>query len=276
MYTIFMIKDLNTSSKKNLYWQDNFCCPVCENTTLTEYTDATRRFFRCEKQNGIDVGIMSHDKSANYLFTGCGSVFRHPECFLSSQEQSARYLLHKNKLEPAKTQSGYRRFLAKFADAALAYVTTMNKGDNSFTLKSIFDYGSGPEPSLVHLLEEYKTTGHLAPNTEIRGWDPFFAPNTIFFKNGADLVLCLEVAEHFETPAKDIKKLASAVRIGGIVALQTILVPPTHAEFRKWWYKEDPTHVTFYSKQGLELCAKNAGLLLTAHIDSVFFFQKSL
>lgn len=238
------------STKKTLHSQSNLCCPFCKNTELEEYEeykDAARRFFRCKN---------------------CESVFAHPKCFLNAQEQRERYLLHRNNLEPASKKSGYRGFLARFADAALAYANKLVK------VTSIFDYGSGPEPALVHLLEEYKTTNRLPNTVEIRGWDPFFAPDTAFFKNGADLVLCLEVAEHFENPTEGFKGLARAARIGGIVALQTLLVPQNYAEFKNWWYKEDTTHVSFYSLQALEICAKNAGLALEAHSDTVFFFRR--
>lgn len=251
-----MAKNFNSTEKKHKqkksHLQRNLHCPICKSTELTEYNDAARRFFRCRN---------------------CESVFVDPECFLKPDEQSARYLLHQNVLEPAEKQGGYRYFLTKFADTALGYV---NKLSEEHKATSIFDYGSGPEPSLMYLLEEYKASGRLSNATEIRGWDPFFAPDTMFFENGADLVLCLEVAEHFETPIEDFKGLARSCSTDGIIALQTILVPKTRAEFKNWWYKEDTTHVTFYSKYALELCAKNAGLVLEAHIDAVFFFRKIL
>lgn len=248
-----MIENLHDDKKGKDHLPVDLCCHICGNFELEEYVDGTRRFLRC---GGME---------------GCGIVFVHPECYLTPQKQSERYLLHRNILEPADAKGGYRSFLAKFADTVLDY---MRNTSTEHKLSSIFDYGSGPEPALMQLLTEYKLSGRLADTTEIRGWDPFFAPTTPFFKNGADLVLCLEVAEHFENPTEGFAGLARASRLGGIVALQTMIVPQNYTDFKNWWYKEDSTHVNFYSKNALELCAKNAGLVLEAHINSVFFFRK--
>ena len=116
--------------------------------------------------------------------------------------------------------------------------------------------------------------GLLPENTEIRGWDPFFVPDVPFFADGADAVLCLEVAEHFENPARGFEGLAKACRPGGYAAVQTLFVPETDGEagtdtdtgaeaaaaaFRSWWYKEDATHVSFYTEKALKVCAERAG-----------------
>lgn len=255
-----------------------FACPFCGNADTTEYFGGTRRFFRCGDESATDIEYSTktfviRTKCNEDSMHGCGGVFVDPEYFLTPHEQGMRYTLHQNILEPLDVGGGYRNFLTKFADTAFLYLH--NLGETS-SVRTIFDYGSGPQPALVQLLNEYKDRGQLAKTTEIRGWDPFFAPDTLFFENGADIVFCLEVAEHFENPLKGFEGLARASGIGGIVVLQTMLVPHSYDEFKKWWYKDDTTHVSFYSYKALALCAKRAHLDIEAHIGSVFFFRHNM
>ena len=41
----------------------------------------------------------------------------------------------------------------------------------------------------------------------------------------------------------------------------------TEKKFATWWYKEDTTHVTFYSKEGLISCCKSFGLKFLTQLD---------
>ncbi|WP_428769802.1 class I SAM-dependent methyltransferase [Treponema sp. HNW] len=204
---------------------------------------------------------------------GCGGFFLLPEYFLPKAEQKKRYLLHNNNLSDA----GYRSFLENFADTALVHIRELLGRPPH----SIFDYGCG-NGSLVELLHSYACGGLLPENTEIRGRDPFFAPDTPFFEGGADAVLCLEVAEHFENPHEGFAGLARACKKGGYAAVQTLFAPESGGEagadtssgaeiaaganaqaaesaFRSWWYKEDTTHVSFYTEKALKACAERAG-----------------
>lgn len=190
------------------------------------------------------------------------------EFFLNSKVQKERYELHKNTLQ----DSGYKRFLEKFANTTLNFYKELK--DFSL-LQNILDYGSGPEPALLELLEEYKSKGILDNSVELKGWDPYFNKNYIIEKNNADLVLCLEVAEHFENPLDGFRGLSDACKQNGLIAVQTMITKEHQEEFSKWWYKEDSTHVTFYSITGLEICANKAGLKYIKSINSVHFFRKN-
>ena len=215
-------------------------CPFCGGTYLTECACAPkkraggfeRRFFRCAGSSG------------------CGGFFVSRECFLPAQKQKERYLLHDNSLANA----GYRSFLKDFADTALNQSRALLGAPPA----TIFDYGCG-NGALIELLQTNKKDFLLPADTEIRGWDPLFAPAAQPFPGGADLVLCLEVAEHFENPAEGFAGLSRACKRGGLLAVRTLFAPESEREFKSWWYKEDPTHVSFYTQKALTLCAKDAG-----------------
>ena len=96
---------------------------------------------------------------------------------------------------------------------------------------TIFDYGCG-NGALIELLQTHKKDFLLPDDTEIRGWDSLFAPEAEFFAGGADLVLCLEVAEHFENPAEGFAGLSRACKRGGVLAVRMLFALETEWEFK--------------------------------------------
>ena len=191
-----------------------------------------------------------------------------PEFRLTPDDQKKRYLKHNNTIQ----NKGYVDFLKSFIEPVLKYAGNYYKTG----IRKILDYGSGPEPVLVELLEAYRKEGMLPKDCEVRGWDPFFASETQFFEGGADLVTCLEVAEHFESPDEDFSKLSSCVKSGGILAVGTMLAPPGGEDaFKNWWYRSDATHVSFYTEKALSAVARRHGLSFSERLsDRIFVFKK--
>lgn len=235
---------------------------------------------KCRVCNVDEIEILKIKTREYYLCKECGSICLSEKSFISREEQKDRYEKHHNSLSDA----GYRSFLEAFINPVLDeignYIDEIN-----FKPEKILDYGSGPEPALCELMRQYAAKGDLLPDScEIRGWDPFFAPEVQFFESGADLVTCLEVAEHFETPLEDMKKLAHTVKAGGYAAIGTMLLPENcdcrkygNIEncFKNWWYRSDSTHTTFYTLEGLKECASYAGLdFKKAVSDRAFLFKK--
>ncbi len=172
-------------------------------------------------------------------------------------------MLHENSLN----DTGYRTYLEQFLSCALtAYTDIQGKNPDR-----ILDYGSGPEPCLVQLMK--------AKGFESYGWDPFFNQQGISdleHETVFDMITCLEVAEHFECPADSFEHLSSLLKKGGIAVIGTNLIPDTDKQpFETWWYRFDPTHVTFYSLKGLQIIAQNHGLRYVESMSpKVFVFQK--
>ncbi len=227
-------------------------CPFCENTAIKEYS-LSKKYYHCEANRN----------------NGCGGFFVHKSFFDSTEEQKKRYLQHKNELNIQSEKNGYRKYLEKFVSTVLTYVDDQDKN-----IHTLFDYGSGPSPSLVMLLEEYNQTSFFSNDVSIKHWDPFFYPDGDFFTNGADIVFCLEVIEHFEKPLEGFNGLAKSCAKDGLIAIQTQLAPNTFEEFKTWWYKEDSTHVSFYSLKAIKECAIRAGLTFEAEKNGVVFLSK--
>jgi hypothetical protein len=61
-----------------------------------------------------------------------------------------------------------------------------------------------------------------------------------------DYIACCEVVEHFYDPFREFKKLKDLLNPGGKLYCMTELYDQ-NTDFRAWYYKNDPTHVFFYS-----------------------------
>ncbi len=181
---------------------------------------------------------------------------------LDGAGERGRYLKHNNSL----ADRGYRAYLEAFLDGILNF-----EGLERDSIQRVFDYGSGPSPALVALLG--------LRGFDARGWDPYFDPHGEGFEGGADLVTCLEVAEHFRNPVEGFRGLSGAARPGGTIAVATHLLSSdreeTERDFPAWWYRQDPTHVTFYTRGGLEAIAERAGLSLLGSTGSnTYIFRR--
>ncbi len=190
----------------------------------------------------------------------CGGITLNREFLPAPEAERARYDLHRNSL----ADPGYRAWLEGFLDDAFRGMGTRD-GSASASVRTVLDYGSGPEPALVTLLRER--------GLDARGWDPYYAPAGGSPPDSADLVTCLEVAEHFFEPARSFADLASRVRPGGWLAVGTRTVPDT--PFERWWYREDSTHVAFWTERAFELCAADTGLQWLGRVgQGRFLFRK--
>lgn len=94
----------------------------------------------------------------------------------------------------------------------------------------------------------------------------------------SSLVLCLEVAEHFEEPQEGFNGLAACCAEGGYVAVGTLPIPDSMnipEGFKGWWYKDDLTHVSFYTEKAMTACGSASGLeYLGKASPRIFLFRK--
>lgn len=94
----------------------------------------------------------------------------------------------------------------------------------------------------------------------------------------SSLVLCLEVAEHFEEPLAGFHNLAACCAEGGYVAVGTLPIPDSMnipEGFKGWWYKDDLTHVSFYTEKAMTACGAASGLeYLGKASPRIFLFRK--
>ena len=177
-----------------------------------------------------------------YQCLSCRSVFRDPDTYLSAENEKARYLLHNNDIN----DKGYQEFVAPVLTAVLKSFPVKSKG---------LDYGAGTGPVIAKLLSE--------KNYKVALYDPFFYPNTEVLKDAYDFIVCCEVIEHFHNPDKEFTELYRLLKPNGKLFCMTDLLPEKEL-FDDWYYKNDPTHVIFYSEENLKWIKENIGF---SHLD---------
>jgi hypothetical protein len=168
------------------------------------------------------------DRHRRYLqCLNCELVFVPSEYFLSAEAEKAEYDLHEN----SPDDPGYRRFLSR------AYLPVHERLAPASTG---LDFGSGPGPTLSVMFAE---AGH-----RMSIYDPFYAPDLTVFQRQYDFITATEVVEHLHCPGAELDRLWPCLKSGGVLGIMTKLVID-HEAFARWHYKDDLTHVCFYSRQ---------------------------
>ncbi len=189
----------------------------------------------------------------DYLFCPiCSLVFVPKHQLLSANQEKAVYDLHENSI----VDKGYQRFLER-----LSIPLCKRLKPNSLGL----DFGSGPTPTLSFMLEN---AGHT-----VNIYDPFYAPNNSVFDHKYDFIVATEVVEHLHHPGDELDLLWSCLKPGGTLGIMTKRVIDQQA-FSNWHYKNDQTHVCFFSLETFQWLGKRWGAQLSAPENDVVFFQK--
>jgi len=154
-------------------------------------------------------------------------VFTPPEYHLDRGAEKAHYDLHQNRPD----DPGYRQFLNRLAEPLASRLTAGARG---------LDFGSGPGPTLSLMLAERGFATAI--------YDPYYAADPSVLTSGFDFVTATEVVEHLAHPGRELNRLWSLIRPGGWLGLMTKLVLEVDA-FARWHYKNDPTHICFFSRE---------------------------
>lgn len=205
----------------------------------------------CENHN---IRIFDRDSDRTYLHCPvCSLIFIDREDLLTFSEERARYDTHQNH----PNDPDYRNFLNQLAGPLL------NRLDPP-PLKGL-DFGSGPGPTLSIMLAEH---GHT-----MRIYDPFYAPNPLVLEDSYDFITCSETFEHFFTPRKEWRMLVDLVKPGGWLGIMTLLFD-FNDDFSSWHYKNDLTHVSFFSRNTFKYLAQQDELHVEFVGDNVILLQK--
>lgn len=155
----------------------------------------------------------------------CGGIFLDPSLHPTHDEERDRYQKHQNDVD----DPGYRAFVSPLVDA----VCKDNGPDDPG-----LDFGCGKVPIVSFLLKE---RGY-----DVWSYDPFFKNDPDLLGRRYGYIASSEVIEHFHDPAKEFGLLRSILMEGGGLYCSTSIYSDS-IDFNKWYYKEDPTHVFFYS-----------------------------
>lgn len=123
----------------------------------------------------------------------------------------------------------------------------------SSNIETVLDFGCGPGPVLADLLAE--------DGFSVDIYDPYFFPEKPYIEKKYDLITSTEVFEHLQSPFTEITKLLNHLKTGGYLAIMTSFHPGSD-KFKDWWYKWDPTHITFYNVNTFKEIAKMFSLKL--------------
>lgn len=188
----------------------------------------------------------------------CDLVFVPPEFHLAPEQGKARYDRHRQSI----ADPGYRAFLSRLF---LPLAEKLPPGARGL------DFGCGQTPTLSALFAE---AGHACAD-----FDLHYAADPAVLEPQYDFLACSETMEHFTRPREEFDRFLRLVKPGGWIGIMTQLreeAPP----FERWFYKDDPTHVCFFSRRTFQELAGRAapgggahGLRLEFHPGSVVLLQ---
>lgn len=156
----------------------------------------------------------------------CRLVYVPPAFLPTAEEEKAEYDLHDNRPD----DPGYRRFLSRLFQPMVERLPPAGQG---------LDFGCGPGPTLSVMFQEAGFSMDI--------YDPFYAPSTPWISRSYDFITATEVVEHLHQPGRDLETLWQSLKPGGLLGIMTKRVLGPEA-FAGWHYKNDRTHVSFFSE----------------------------
>jgi hypothetical protein len=161
-----------------------------------------------------------------------------PECgHVGIEEEKKRYALHEN----SPGHEGYCHFLNDLVSVVIKQAPVPGR---------ILDYGSGKNAVLTRLLRE--------KGFDCTAYDPLYRIGKEALSKTYDTVVLCEVIEHLRDLKKELASIKNTAGKSGKIFIRTQLYPSLE-NFAGWWYKNDITHVNFFSRQAISKFAAKLG-----------------
>ena len=190
-----------------------------------------------------------------YNCINCDYIFINGKLINSSDKEKLRYLKHNNSFEDINYVEMLRSFIKEYI-----------KFDQD-KINKILDFGCGPIPVLAKLLED------KGFNVDV--YDKYFFPHNDYLKKKYDLITLIEVIEHLKNPIKELTQLKKHLNKNGFFIIKTLFHPGNNDIFLKWWYKEDFTHISFFSQKTFKIISELLNMkLLTINNKDLCILQK--
>ena len=206
----------------------------------------------CVLCDSNEIQTYYSNENLSYLqCLNCDLVFLPNSFHLNNTDEKSRYDLHQNNVNDI----GYRSFLSTVFGPVDKYIEPDAKG---------LDFGSGPGPTLSLMFED--------KGYKVDLYDKYYADNKQVFGKTYDFITATEVLEHLDNPKDEIDRLFSMLNTNGVLAVMTQLLDEK-IDFATWHYKNDPTHICFFSKKTLHYLAKKykAKLEIIGSNTALFF-----
>jgi hypothetical protein len=104
-------------------------------------------------------------------------------------------------------------------------------------------------------------------------YDKFYARNDSVFEKKYDFITATEVLEHLSDPMLEINRLVGLLKNNAYLAIMTQLLTP-QIDFSNWYYKNDPSHIGFFSKKTLNYLANYLEIEVFYISERVVFLKK--
>jgi len=208
----------------------------------------------CPLCQSMAVGDFHREPQRDYLrCTVCKIVFVHPAHLPSRSVERRIYDLHQNDPhDPA-----YRKFLSRLYQPLSKKLRVGAVG---------LDFGSGPGPTLHLMFEE--------AGFQTDFYDPNYARDASVFQKTYDFITISEAVEHFHQPGRQLSQLWPLLTPDGWLGIMTQRWD-ANTGFDDWYYKRDPTHVSFFSISTFEWLARAWDATLEVVGADVVLFQKN-
>ena len=190
-----------------------------------------------------------------YRCSFCSFVSLEDTFMVDRLKEKAQYDQHNNSLE----NEGYVQMFEDFIDLSIEPYRE--------NIQTVLEFGSGPEPVLSKLLERR--------GLEVDIYDLFYAPQKVYKGKQYDLISSTEVFEHLQKPLEVLETLVNHLNENAYIVLMTKFPPKDDKEFLAWWYRRDPTHISFFTPKSFEVMAEKVGLkVLKTFNGNIVIFQK--
>ena len=206
----------------------------------------------CPLCHGVAASFTEDKHRSYWKCERCSLIFVPAEYHLTPEEEKAQYDLHEND----SNDPAYRKFLSRLAEPLLGKLSPNSCG---------LDFGCGPGPTLSVMLEE---AGH-----QVALHDPFYKPNPGALEASYDFISATEVLEHLRQPRRELDALWDCLRPEGWLGVMTKRATDQKA-FNQWHYKQDPTHICFWSRETFQWLAGHWGVNLELIEPDVALIQK--
>jgi len=177
--------------------------------------------------NSDNTVYYNGDEGLFYRCNTCNLIHKDSNQYPSTTAEKERYLTHNNDV----TDIRYQNFVLPIVEAVKTDFSANTKG---------LDFGAGTGPVITKMLQEKGYSLTL--------YDTFFHPNQEALQQSYDFIVCCEVIEHFHQPNEEFLLLKKLVEPKGKLYCMTELFSET-IDFKNWYYKNDETHVVFYSEE---------------------------
>ena len=211
----------------------------------------------CRLCRADNVSIFYVDDDLNFgkiffLCNRCKLIFVEQDSLPNPETEKDRYLSHNNDIDDPE----YQAFLSKLWNPMEKRLVKGSSG---------LDYGAGPGPALLHMMSR---SGYV-----VQMYDPFFSTEIDVLNKPYDFIVCTETAEHFHNPSKDFEQFDQMLKSNGFLGVMTSFTDNVK-NFEDWYYRRDPTHVSFYSTYTMHWIANKMNWHIDFMEDNIVIFSK--